>query len=65
MNEVPPYKPGGHTCELFGESAAYGAAITEMWEDPEGRFWVGNGEYASQVAYCPACGAKAPTQPAP
>ena len=27
-----------------------------------GQFWVGNGEYGSQVNFCPYCGAKAPVQ---
>lgn len=27
-----------------------------------GQFWVSNGEYGTQVNYCPKCGAKAPVQ---
>jgi len=49
----------------FGESynwPNYGEAIAICKEDEQGRFFVGNGEYLTQVNYCPWCGAKAPTQ---
>lgn len=50
------------------KSDAYGAAVTECWEAPQkgqkkelrGTFWVGNGEYWTQVSFCPNCGAEAP-----
>jgi hypothetical protein len=55
-----------HKCEMDNESGDYGAAIESCIEyDDDGRFWVGNGEYSSQVAFCPVCGAKAPTPPLP
>ena len=40
----------------------YGPAIGWCIEYPAGEFWVSNGEYASQVNYCPYCGTKAPIQ---
>ena len=40
----------------------YGEAVDGCYGTDEGEFWVGNGEYGTQVNYCPACGAKAPTQ---
>lgn len=40
----------------------YGVAIEYCFEHDDGTFWVGNGEYGSQVNYCPYCGAKAPKQ---
>lgn len=42
--------------------ANYGPAITEIWEDEEGRLWVGNGEYSSQVYFDPVTGEKAKNQ---
>lgn len=50
---------GKHYCELVSPKDIYGAAITEVYEDDDGRLWAGNGEYASQVNYCPVCGHKA------
>ncbi len=50
-----------HHCEKDYKSAAYGHAIDCCSEDENGYFWVGNGEYANQVNYCPFCGAKAVT----
>ena len=51
-----------HQCELNSPYQAYGVAIEDVYEDDEGRFWAGNGEYGSQVNYCPVCGTKAPKQ---
>ncbi len=51
-----------HRCKVRGEYGMYGAAITRCREDEDGRFWVDNKEYESQVNYCPQCGAKAPVQ---
>lgn len=51
-----------HLCELDSPSATYGVAVDTCHEEPDGTFWVGNGEYSSQVNYCPVCGAKAPKQ---
>lgn len=50
-----------HFCEIKTKSGMYGCAIMNCEEDEEGHFWVGNGEYDSQVNYCPQCGEKAPT----
>ena len=51
-----------HNCECESPHASYGPAIHYCIEDDEGRFWVGNDEYESQVNYCPFCGAKASVQ---
>lgn len=51
-----------HHCKLNSPYEAYGVAIEDVYEDDEGRFWAGNGEYGSQVNYCPVCGTKAPKQ---
>lgn len=42
------------------ELGAYGTAITLpiCAEDNEDSWWIGNGEYESQVYYCPWCGEK-------
>ena len=53
-----------HLCEGFLPSASYGGAIDECREDDQCRLWVGNGEYSSQVNYCPFCGHKARTDAA-
>lgn len=59
-------KPGGHQCRLRDDDWTVepqvfeGSAVTECWEATDGRFWVGNGEYASAVNHCPFCGAAAP-----
>ena len=51
-----------HECVLNGPSRAYGAAAETCSDDEQGRFWISNGEYSSQVNFCPVCGAKAPQQ---
>lgn len=51
-----------HDCSQDLPTAAYGAAITACEEDDDGGFWAGNGEYESQVNFCPFCGEKAPKQ---
>jgi hypothetical protein len=60
---------GRHNCNYDGDTElphdGYGAAVTTCIEDEEGKFWVANGEYGTQVFYCPFCGAKAPTEPIP
>lgn len=49
-------------CEGNWPSSLYGSAITEVTIDNRtGQMWVGNGEYESQVNYCPICGNKAST----
>lgn len=51
-----------HRCWLLGaKRGPWGVAIEDCSER-DGEFWVGNGEYASQVNYCPVCGEKAPVQ---
>lgn len=37
-------------------------AVNSVWVHPNGEVWVGNGEYASQVNFCPWCGKKAKKQ---
>ena len=51
-----------HKCDLGLPHGAFGSAVKECVEDDEGRLWAGNGEYESQVDYCPYCGFKAPRQ---
>lgn len=45
-----------HECEGKLPVRGYGAAIDYCREDPDGTLWVGNGEYGSQVNFCPYCG---------
>lgn len=52
-----------HFCDPYMPEGAYGPAIEHCLERDDGTFWAGNGEYDSQVAYCPFCGARAPVQP--
>lgn len=40
----------------------YGAAVNYTIVDSEGKMWIGNNEYESQVNYCPMTGIAAPTQ---
>jgi hypothetical protein len=51
-----------HNCTLDSPSDVYGIAVDICYEKDDGTYWVSNGEYASQVNYCPVCGAKAPKQ---
>ena len=53
-----------HCCAGDLPSRHYGSALYQCAED-EGRLWVENNEYASQVNYCPYCGHKAPVQLTP
>jgi hypothetical protein len=48
-----------HECSGDLPDAVYGPAIYMCEEDDEGKLWVTNGEYASQVNYCPYCGYEA------
>ena len=52
-----------HECEANYNYDEYGIAISQCREEKDGRFWVGNGEYNNEVAYCPFCGEKAKTPP--
>lgn len=40
----------------------FGVAIRYTCIDDEGKMWVGNDEYETQVNYCPMTGEKAPVQ---
>jgi len=40
----------------------YGHAVDTTWERKDGTMWVSNGEYTSQVNYCPITGKKAVKQ---
>lgn len=51
-----------HNCTLFSPYREYGIAVDVCYENSDGTYWVSNYEYASQVNYCPVCGAKAPKQ---
>ena len=44
---------------------ACGPSVNKCVEDERGEFWIGNDEYASQVNFCPFCGARSltPTPP--
>ena len=52
MNKRPPPFSG------FGimPKAAYGEAIRYCFEGEDGKLWITNEEYASQVNFCPYCG---------
>lgn len=51
-----------HECSGGLPESGYGAAVDMCVEDNDGKLWVDNGEYSSQVNYCPYCGFRAPTQ---
>jgi len=58
--DIPTAKERGHRCEGSLPEAAYGKAIsTYCYEDTDGKLWITNEEYASQVNFCPYCGYKA------
>lgn len=61
-HNTPKWYKGGHYCEKEYPRPykMYGGAINRCWEDEEGRFWVDNGEYCSQVNFCPYTGTRAP-----
>lgn len=48
-----------HECELIAPHEGYGIAVDFCEERDDGTLWVTNGEYASQVNFCPVCGYKA------
>lgn len=54
---------GYHNCELpenaIEHEYYYGPAIETCFEDDMYRLFVENGEYSSQVNFCPVCGYKA------
>jgi len=43
-------------------SALHGGAMSEVIFTDNGEIWISNGEYASQVNYCPITGKKADIQ---
>lgn len=59
---MPESSKEEHSCKGYIDSDAHGPAIDSCLEWEDGTFWVSNGEYQSQVNYCPYCGTKAPTQ---
>lgn len=59
--ENPDYSTGysDDDIKLFNEldmAQPYGHAIDTCVETSDNRLWVTNGEYLSQVNYCPYCG---------
>ncbi len=52
-----------HLCEGTLPDGDYGEAITYCSGSEDGGLYVGNGEYASDVAYCPYCGYEAKKKP--
>ncbi len=58
----PEHLKNGHDCDLDSDWDVYGPAIEYCTEDVEGKLWSGNGEYQSQVNFCPGCGFQARTQ---
>lgn len=56
-------QPKGHWCEYALPRGNWGSAVDHCVDlNNTGEFWVGNGEYASRVNFCPFCGAKAGMQ---
>lgn len=51
-----------HSCDGRLPYDGHGDAIDNCYELPDGTIWVGNGEYASRVNFCPYCGHKASVQ---
>lgn len=50
------------TIEYIAPKKLWGAAICEVIEYEDGTMWVSNGEYSTQVNYCPFTGKKATVQ---
>ncbi len=48
-----------HYCEMTGGWNGYGHAIDYCFQDQDGYLFVENGEYGSQVNFCPICGYEA------
>lgn len=48
-----------HHCCAQSKSGGYGGAVDVCFETDDSELWVGNGEYASQVNFCPWCGYEA------
>lgn len=63
MANKQPLKYTKHECEEFLPSRGYGDGITSCSSNEKGELWADNGEYGTQVRYCPFCGFKAETMP--
>jgi hypothetical protein len=48
-----------HLCFIPCKQHLHGAAVDECFEDEKDYLFVSNGEYGSQVNFCPMCGYKA------
>lgn len=48
-----------HYCHIISPDHNHGCAIDDCYEDIKGFLFVSNGEYGSQVNFCPMCGYKA------
>jgi hypothetical protein len=58
INEGMDERPDKWRINYDTESKSWGAAIYYTRIDADGKMWVGNGEYESQVNYCPITGKK-------
>ena len=56
---------GTHDCSGRLPDGCYGPAIEECYglDEEPGKLFVTNGEYVSQVFFCPFCGEKAAIEP--
>jgi len=52
-----------HECSGRLPEEGYGEAVNGCGEREDGTLWVGNGEYGSQVVFCPYCGYRAKEAP--
>lgn len=57
-----PFPKKMHRCWLSSAHGSCGPAIDNCTEAEDGALWVDNGEYSSQVNFCPVCGRKATVQ---
>lgn len=48
--------------DFYTVDGLYGSAVSYSIIDSDGKMWIGNEEYESQVNYCPMTGKSAPTQ---
>ena len=48
-----------HECFHHTKCSGWGDAVGACYEKKDGTLWVDNGEYGSQVNFCPYCGYKA------
>jgi len=51
-----------YCCRGRSPNEECGPAIDYCYEEEDGSLWAGNGEYESQVNFCPFCGKKAKRQ---